>query len=86
MTKDEIVRKNLDLLNEFMQCAFEAPEILEQIPPGAELLILPENDPELSRVNQEALQELRRQGKHCIVVHLRRPERIPPRIEVAPAE
>lgn len=84
MTKDEIVRKNLDLLNEFMQCAFETPEILEQIPPGAELIIFPENDSELYRVNQETLQEIRRQGKSCIVVHLRKPERIPPRIEVAP--
>ena len=83
MTRDEVVRKNLDLLNEFMQFAFETPEILDQIPPGAELIILPENDPDVYQANQETLQGLRRQGRNCIVVHLRKPERIPPRIEVA---
>lgn len=83
MTRDEVVRKNLDLLNEFMQCAFETPDILDQIPPGAELIILPENDAELSQANQETLEGLRRQGKPCTVIHLRKPERIPPRIEVA---
>ena len=85
MTRDEVVRKNLDLLNEFMQCPFETPDILDQIPPGAELIILPENDAELSQANQETLEGLRRQGKPCIVVHLRKPERIPPRLEVAAA-
>lgn len=83
MTRDEIARKNLDLLNEFRHFAFETPDILEQIPPGAEPIILPENDPELYQANQETLQALKRQGKRCTLVHIRRPERIPPRIEVA---
>jgi hypothetical protein len=83
VTQDEITRKNLDLLNEFMQFAFETPAILDEIPPGAELIILPENDPELYKANQETLQALKHQGKSCAVVHIRRPERIPPRIEAA---
>lgn len=83
MTRDEVVRKNLDLLNEFMQFAFDSPEILDQIPGGAELVFFPENDPELYQANRETLDGLRRQGKSCIVVHLRKPERFPPRIEVA---
>ena len=36
MTQDELARKKLDLLNEFMQFAFETPDILDQIPPGAQ--------------------------------------------------
>ena len=83
MTQDEIVRKNLDLINEFMQFAFDSPDILDQIPPGSELIILPENDPELYKANQETLEGLKRQGKSYTVVHMRKPERIPPRIEVA---
>ena len=83
MTRDEVVRKNLDLLNEFMQFVFETPDILDHIPPDAELIILPENDQELYKANQETLEGLRRQGKSCTVVHMRKPERIPPRIEVA---
>jgi hypothetical protein len=83
MTRDEIIRRNLDLLNEFMQFAFESPDILDQIPPGTELIILPENDPELCKANQETLEALKRQGKSSTVVHMRKPERIPPRIELA---
>jgi len=63
--------------------AFETPEILDQIPVGEELIILPENDPELSKANQETLEGLRRQGKPCIVTHLRKLERILPCMEVA---
>ena len=29
MTQDELARKNLDLLNEFMQFAFETPDFLD---------------------------------------------------------
>jgi Family of unknown function (DUF5647) len=82
MTRDEVVRRNLDLLNEFMQVAFEKPEILDQIPPDAELIILPENDPELYTENQATLAGLRQQSKRCVVVHMYIPERVAPRIEV----
>lgn len=40
MNKEETVRKNLDLLDEFMKYAFEHPQVLDQIPSGAELVIL----------------------------------------------
>jgi len=33
MRKDLAIKKNLDLLNEFMKYAFEKPEVLEGIPP-----------------------------------------------------
>ena len=66
-----------------MRFAFETPDTLEQIPPGAEPIMLPENDPESYKANQETLQVLRQQGKSCTVVHIRRPERVLPRIEAA---
>jgi hypothetical protein len=40
MKKELAVKKNLDLLNEFMKYAFENPEISERIPSEAELIIL----------------------------------------------
>lgn len=46
MTKDTIVRRNLELLEEFHRYGFEHPEIFDQIPKDAHLIILPENDPE----------------------------------------
>ena len=47
MTKDLAIKKNLDLLNEFMKYAFNNPEVLEKIPPDAEVIIFPTDDPEL---------------------------------------
>ena len=52
MKKEDITRKNLDLLNEFMKYAFDHPKILEEIPTGAELIILPSDDPDLIRENK----------------------------------
>jgi hypothetical protein len=66
-----------------MRFVFETPDILEQILPGAEPIMLPENNPELYKVKQETLQALKRQGKSCTLVHIRRPERVPPHIEAA---
>lgn len=51
MRKEEIVNKNLDLHGEFMKYTFEHPEILDQIPKGATLVILPEDNPFLYKEN-----------------------------------
>src|SRR3989304_1240226 len=42
MTRDEAIRKNLDLHAEWMKYTFENPDILDKIPKGAALEILPE--------------------------------------------
>lgn len=52
MKKELAIKKNLDLLNEFMKFAFENPKVLEGIPPEAELIILPINDAELFEYNK----------------------------------
>ena len=44
MKRESIVRKNLDLLDEFMKYAFDHPEILDGIPRDRTLVILPEGD------------------------------------------
>ncbi len=55
MIKDAVVKKNLDLLNEFMKYAFDNPEVLEKIPPEAESVILPIYDEELCRYNKKMI-------------------------------
>ncbi|MBI4691812.1 MAG: hypothetical protein HY754_16345 [Nitrospirae bacterium] len=49
MTKDDIVRKNLDLHAEWMKYVFENPDVLDRIPKNAVLVLLPEDDEELYR-------------------------------------
>jgi hypothetical protein len=55
MKRESVVRKNLDLLDEFMKYAFDHPEILDEIPRDRTLVILPEGDPDLERQNRKTL-------------------------------
>ena len=84
MTENETIKRNLDLLNEFMKIAFDQPEILDKIPKGSELIILPENDPELYAANLKIKQSLEEKGGKVVVVRMKKPEIIPlPVIELA---
>ncbi|MDO8141880.1 MAG: hypothetical protein Q6358_10315 [Candidatus Brocadiales bacterium] len=82
ISKDKIIKNNLDLLNEFMKYAFEHPEILDKIPPEAELVILPTNDPELFAVNKKMADSLTKKGKKVVVVEIEKPKSIVPKIEL----
>ncbi|MBI2058548.1 MAG: hypothetical protein HYT87_02135 [Nitrospirae bacterium] len=67
MREDEVVGKNLDLLREFLLFAFAHPEVLDKIPPAADLVFLPEDDKLLYEINQRILRERRKQGKVAVV-------------------
>ena len=58
MKKELAVKRNLDLLNEFMKYAFENPEVMDKIPPEAELVILPVDDQKLSDSNKKMADKL----------------------------
>lgn len=81
MTEKEIVNKNLDLLAEFMKYAFDNPDILDQIPPDAELVILPEDNPALYRENIKIAERHQNENTPVTLVKMRTPRRITPRIE-----
>jgi hypothetical protein len=76
------VKKNLDLLNEFMKYAFDNPEVMDEIPPEAELVILPVNDQQLSKYNKKMADKLHSQGKTVILVKMKRPEPVVPELEL----
>jgi hypothetical protein len=83
MNKDEAVKNNLDLLNEFMHYSLKHPDILDKIPEEAELVILPDNDPAMYDENMKTVNKLRKQGKPFIIVRMNMPEVMPePVIEV----
>ena len=85
MKKDLAVKKNLDLLNEFMKYAFENPGILERIPPEAELIILPTNDPELSEYNRKTADKILSRGKKVVFAKMKKPEILIPELELLPS-
>jgi len=82
MIKEEMVKYNLDLLNEFMKYAFEHPEVMEEIPAGAELVILPVNDSEMMRENKRTADQMAKAGKQVVLVKFRKPEFITPEMEL----
>lgn len=75
MKKESIVRKNLDLLDEFMKYAFDHSDILEEIPQDASLVILPEGDASLEKENRKMLNRLRARGEGVVALRLKATKR-----------
>jgi hypothetical protein len=50
-SENTIIDKNMILTLEFERYVLEHPEILDEIPNGAEVILLPKDDPELYRIN-----------------------------------
>ncbi len=71
MKKESVVRKNLDLLDEFMKYAFDHPDILDEMPRDAALVILPEGDPSLQRENRKMLKRLKTKGEEVVALKLK---------------
>jgi len=80
--KGKIIQKNLDLLSEFMKYAFEHPEVLNKIPPEAELILLPTNDLKLRALNKKMAKSLTIKGKKVVVVEIEKPKSIVSKIEL----
>jgi len=85
MKKALAIRKNLDLLNEFMKYAFDNPRVLEGIPPEAELIILPIDDPELYEYNRKTADKIKAKGRKVVFVKMKKPEMPTPELEVMSA-
>jgi hypothetical protein len=73
MTSNEVMKRNLDLHAEWMKYTFENPDVLDRIPKGAVLVILPEDDKELYEENYRILEENRGKGIPVFVVTMKMP-------------
>ena len=85
MTKDDVVRKNLDLHAEWMKYAFENPDVLDRIPKGATLVILPEDDKELYEENYKTVEAEKKKGVTVFVVKMKVPKAQISNIEIIAA-
>jgi len=74
MTKEEMIKKNLDLHAEWMKYTFENPDILDRIPKGAILVILPEDDKELYAENYKVLEHNKTKGIPVFLVTMKTPK------------
>ncbi len=87
MTEQELFTKNLKLSTEFDLYLLEHPEVAEQIPEDALILLLPEEDPELCKKNLELVQTCREPGQPVVYIRVEKiaPPRsrlVNPRVEV----
>lgn len=71
MKRESIVRKNLDLLDELMKYAFDHPDILDDVPRDASLVILPEGDSSLQKENRKMMSRLKAKGEEVVAIKLR---------------
>ena len=85
MGKDDLTKRNLELLDDFMRYAFDHPAILEQIPQDVQLVILPMDDPELSAQNRQMASDLCARGEKVVLIKLKKPEVYPPELELLTA-
>ena len=90
MTEKELFTKNLKLSTEFDLYLLEHPEVAEQIPGNALIVLLPEDDPELCERNLEVAAARREPSQPIVYVRVEKvaPPRsrlVNPRVEVAAA-
>ncbi len=74
-----IAEKNITLSFEFERYILENPQLLERIPQGVEVVLLPKDDPELYRLNLETAQNGQREANASPVVYVEFEALAPPR-------
>ena len=67
---DQIVKRNLSLVAELTRFILETPSILDHLPPDFQLVVLPEDDPELSLYNLSLLSGYTKQDKPLVMVRI----------------
>lgn len=66
-----VVERNLDLVKTLMQYFLSEPQILASLPEQFELVILPEDDPEIRLYNLELLDQIGSQNKPVVFARLK---------------
>jgi phosphoglycolate phosphatase-like HAD superfamily hydrolase len=69
-----------------MKYVFEYPDVLDKIPKGAVLVILPEDDKELYDENYKVLEESKKKGIPVFIVTMKTPRPQITNIEVVTAQ
>ncbi len=88
MQSNEMTRKNLFLGMEFDKYLIEHPALIEKIPQGAYVVLLPEYDPELFKANMRLARKRIKEREKVVFVRVeklappRKSRPIRPRLEI----
>ncbi len=69
-TTEYLIRRNIEMSAEFSRYIFEHPELEDSIPAGAELVLLPDGDPQLNEFNLKLGKEMQQAGDNVIFVSI----------------
>jgi hypothetical protein len=82
----QIVKRNLDLVSSVTRFILAHPSILDRLPPDFRLVVLPEDDRELSQYNLDLLSKHADPSKPVVIVRVMAHEadldRTPPQVYV----
>ena len=70
-TRDEIVERSIAVVGLIMQYLLEHPDVLASLPDDFELVVLPEDDPEMRQYNLELLDRYTDEGKPIVFARAR---------------
>jgi hypothetical protein len=68
----KMINRNIELSAEFSRFLFDHPEFEEKIPLGAEIIFLPEFDPELKTLNLDLGKKLETSGERVVYIKIKR--------------
>ena len=69
--KTNIAERNLTLLGQLMEYLLDHPKVFDLLPDDFELVILPEDDPEIILYNLDLLNTFGRQGKPVVLARVK---------------
>jgi len=68
---NEVVERNVRLTGEIIKYMLNNPKMLDVLPGKFELVLLPENDPELRQLNLDLLDKYGSQGKSIVFARIK---------------
>jgi len=66
----DVVKRNLQLVRELMQYLYQNPQLLQSLPADFELVVLPEDDPEMRLFNLELLDAQKESGRPVVFARI----------------
>ena len=69
--KPDIAERNITLVGQIMEYLIDHPKVFDALPDNFELVVLPEDDPEISMFNLELLNKYGSEGKSIVFARVK---------------
>jgi hypothetical protein len=69
--KDEVIERNVRLTGQIIKYILDNPKMLDVVPDKFELVLLPEDDPEVRQLNLDLLDKYGNEGKPIVFARIK---------------